>query len=68
MDTDYRALMALFICLPADEKRPVVDEMLHQADGLLVDGKPAVDYRIRPSPTGYSIEISTSGPFVDDDE
>jgi hypothetical protein len=60
--------MVLFIALPADEQRPVVDEILHQADGLLIDGKPAVDYRVRLSPTGYSIEISTSGPFVDDDE
>jgi hypothetical protein len=60
--------MVLFIALPADEQRPVVEEILHQADGLWVDGKPAVDYRIRPTPTGYSIEISTSHPFVDDDE
>jgi len=60
--------MVLFIALPADEQRPVVDEILHQADGLWVDDKPAVDYRIRPTPTGYSIEISTSRPFVDDDE
>jgi len=60
--------MVLFIALPADEQRPVVDEILHQAEGLLIDGKPAVDYRVRLSPAGYSIEISTSGPFVDDDE
>ena len=68
MNTDYRSLMVLFIALPADEQRPVVDEILHQADGLLIDGKPAVDYRVRPSPTGYSIEISTSVSFVDDEE
>ena len=68
MNTDYRSLMVLFIALPADEQRPVVDEILHQADGLLIDGKPAVGYRVRPNPTGYSIELSTSKPFVDDDE
>jgi len=60
--------MVLFIALPADEQRPVVDKILHQADSLLVDGKPAVDYRIRRSPRGYSVEISTSNPFVDDDD
>jgi hypothetical protein len=68
MDRDYRSLMVLFIALPANEQCQVADEVLHQADEFLVDGNPIVDYRVRRTPTGYSIRVSTSEPFVDDDE
>lgn len=68
MDIDYRSLVVLFIALPADEQCQVADEVLHQADEFLVDGKAVVDYRVRRTPAGYSIRVSTSEPFVDDDE
>jgi hypothetical protein len=68
MDRDYRSLIVLFIALPVDEQCQVADEVLHQAGEFLVNGNPVVDYRVRRTSTGYSIRISTSGPFVDDDE
>ena len=68
MDRDYRSLIVLFIALPVDEQCQVADEVLHQADEFLVDGNPVVDYRVRRTLTGYLIRVSTSGPFVDDDE
>ena len=68
MNRDYRSLMVLFIALPVDEQCQVADEVLHQADSILVDGNPVVDFRVRLGPTGYSIEISTSEPLMDDDE
>jgi hypothetical protein len=68
MERDYRSLMVLFIALPADEQCQVADEVLFQADEFLVDGNAVVDYRVRRTPGGYSIRVSTSEPFVDDDE
>ena len=68
MDRDYRSLIVLFIALPADEQCQVADEVLHQASEFLVDGNPVVDYRVRRTLTGYSIRVSTTGPFVDYNE
>jgi hypothetical protein len=54
--------------LPADEQCQVAEEVLFQADEFLVDGNAVVDYRVRRTPGGYSIRVSTLEPFVDDDE
>ncbi len=69
MSRDYRSLMVLFNALPANEQCHVADEVLHQADKILVDGNPIMDYRVRVTPSGrFSVQLSTAELFEDEDE
>ena len=66
---DHRSLMVLLNALPVDEQCQVADEVLHQADKILVDGNPMVDYRVRVTLSGrFLIQLSTTGLFEDQDE